>query len=141
VPRPYASLHREVFLRVAIVVWALNFIHVPNVPIVGFDPLARLETVGKLVQKKIDVVTLTGGVGSADPHLIPREDVNPKLVPVRGLPRVFMGRKGVPPHRGILLRDLKVRPVDQHEAVIAVVLDETALKDDLLDGGGGQSGG
>ncbi len=53
VPRPYASLHCEVFLRVAIVVWALNFIHVPDVPIVGFDPLAGLETVGELVQKDL----------------------------------------------------------------------------------------
>ncbi len=140
-PRPYANLHRDVFLRVAIVVWALNFFRVPEVPIVGFDPLAGLETVGKLVKKKIDVVPLTGGVGSADPHQILREDVDPKLVLVRGLPRIFMGCKGVPPCHGILLRDLKVRPVDQHEAVVADVLDETALKDDLLDGGGGQRGG
>ncbi len=119
---------------------ALNFIHVPEVPIVGFDPLAGLETVGKLVQKKIDVVPLTGRVGSADPHQIPREDVDPELLLVRGLPRVFMGRKGVPPCRGILLRDLKVCPVDRHEAVVADVLDEMALKDDLLDGGGRRGG-
>ncbi len=50
VPRPYASLHRKVFLRVAILVWAINLSRVPNVPIVGFDPLTGLETVGELIQ-------------------------------------------------------------------------------------------
>ncbi len=140
-PRPYASLHREVFLRVAIVVWALNFMRVPNVPIVGFNPLAGLKAVGELVKKKNDVVPLTGGVGSADPHQIPREDVDPKLLPERGLPRIFMGCKGVPPCCRTLLCDLKVHPVDQHEAVVANVLDETALKDDLLNDGGRQRGG
>jgi hypothetical protein len=61
VPRPYASLHREVFLWVAIVVWALNFIRVPDVPIVGFDPLAGLEAVGELVQKKLMSFHLPAG--------------------------------------------------------------------------------
>jgi hypothetical protein len=84
---------------------------------------------------------LTGGVGSADPHQIFREDVDPELVPEHGLPRVFMGHKGVPPRRGTLLRDLKFHPIDRHEAVVANVLDEAALKEDLLDDGGGQRGG
>ncbi len=61
VPRPYASLHCKVFLRVAIVVWALNFIHVPDVPIASFNPLAGLETVGELVQKKMMSFHLMAG--------------------------------------------------------------------------------
>jgi hypothetical protein len=88
-----------------------------------------------------DVVPLTGGVGSADPHLIPCEDVDPELVPECGLPRIFMGCKGIPPCRGTLLCDLKVHPVDRHEAVVADVLGKMALKNNLLDGGGGQRGG
>ncbi len=84
VPRP---LHRKVFLWVAIIVWALNFIHVLDVPIVSINPLARL----KHCSKKIDVVLLTSRVGSADPHQISCEIVDPELVLERGLPHVFMG--------------------------------------------------
>ncbi len=65
--RPHASLHQEILLRVAIVVWALNFVCVPNVAVVCFDPLARLKAVSEFIHENFYIVPLTGGVGSADP--------------------------------------------------------------------------
>ncbi len=66
------SLHHEVFLRVAVIVGTYYFVRMPHIAIVGFDALSWLETVCEIVQKNFDVIPLTGGVGSADPHQISR---------------------------------------------------------------------
>ena len=80
VTRPNTSLHRFILRRVAVVVGAFNFVGMPHVPVVRLHPLAGLEAVGEFIQKNLDVVPLTRGVRSADPHQIPREDVDPELV-------------------------------------------------------------
>ena len=80
VARPNASLRHEKFLRVSVVVGTFYFFRVPHIAIVGLHPLAGLEAVGKLIQKNLDVVPLTSGVRSSDPHPIPCEDVHPELV-------------------------------------------------------------
>jgi hypothetical protein len=49
-----------------------------------------------------------------------------------------VGTKWVPPHRGPLLLDAEVRPVDGHEAVVAhVVGTQPAFEIDLAGGAGG----
>ena len=77
---------------------------------------------GELVQKNLDIRPGAGGVGSADPNQIPRKDIHTQLIAEHGLPRVFVGTKGVPPHRGTLLLDAEVGSVDQHQAVVAHVV-------------------
>jgi hypothetical protein len=46
VVRPCRTLHSKFLHRVAVVVWALKLIGVPQVAIVGLNALARLQTVG-----------------------------------------------------------------------------------------------
>ena len=41
--RPHASLHHEVLLWDTIIVWALDYISMPDVPIVSLNSLARLR--------------------------------------------------------------------------------------------------
>jgi hypothetical protein len=114
VTRPHASLHLQLLHRVAIVVGALYFFGVPHIAVVGFHPLAWLEKVGEFVEKNLNVRPGAGGVGSADPDQIPRENIYAELVAERGLACIFVGTKWVPPHRGPLLLDAEVRPVDGH---------------------------
>jgi hypothetical protein len=59
--RPHASLHPEILRPVAVIVWALDFIHVPDVAVVGLNPLARLKAVGEFVQKKMTSFHLPAG--------------------------------------------------------------------------------
>ena len=65
--RPHASLHREIFLWLTIIVGTFYFVRVPDVAVVCFDPLAGLEAVGEFVHENFYIIPLTGGVGSADP--------------------------------------------------------------------------
>ncbi len=69
------------------------------VPLVGLDPLARLEEVTQHFVKYFNVGILTGRVRPLDPHKVPREDVHPQRIAQGGLPRILMGRKGVPLRR------------------------------------------
>jgi hypothetical protein len=117
VARPHAGLHLEVLLGIAVVIGALYFICVPHVPVVGLYTLPGLEAMGLLVQKNLQIIPLTGGVGSTDPHQIPRQNVNPEFVPQGRLPRILMRCKG-----GTFLHYAEVGPVDRHQAVIAHVM-------------------
>ena len=80
VSRPDASLHRKILSGVTVVIWALDFIGVPDVPVVSFDSLSWLEKVRELVHEDLDVRPGAGGVGSADPDQIPRENINAELI-------------------------------------------------------------
>ena len=80
VARPYASLHREILGGVAVVVRTFYLVRVADVPVVGFDPLSWLEKVSALVHEDLDVRPGAGGVGSADPDQIPRENINAELI-------------------------------------------------------------
>ena len=61
VPRPYTSLHCEVLCRVAVVIWALDLVGVPDVAIVHLHLLARLEAVRKFIHKKFILFHLPMG--------------------------------------------------------------------------------
>ena len=66
----------------------------------------------------------------------------PRLVAQGGLPRVLVGREGVPLRRGSLLGDAEVRAIDCHRAVVEhVVRAQPALKFDLRLRGGAATGG
>jgi len=105
---------------------------VAAVPLVGLDPLARLEEVTQHFVKYFNVGILTGRVRPLDPHKVPREDVHPQLIAQGGLPRVLVGREGIPLFCGSLLRDAEVGAVDRHEAVVEhIVRAQPALEDDL----------
>ena len=57
-------------------------------------------------------------VWTLDPYMVPREDVDPQLVTQSGLPRVPVGRKGVPLWCDSLLEDAGVRAINGHHAVV-----------------------
>jgi len=67
-------------------------------------------------------------------YQVPREDVHPQLVAQGGLPRVLVGREGVPLRRGSRLQGAEVYPVDCHCAVVEHILIlhvQPAFEDDL----------
>ncbi len=100
--------------------------------LVGLDPLARLNEVTQNLVKDFNVSILTCRVWTLDPNQVPREDVDAQLVAKGGLPRVFVGHKGVPLLRDSLLRDSEVGSVNGHRAVVShIVGTESALEDDL----------
>ncbi len=113
------------------VVGAFNLVGGANVAVVGFDALAGLEEVTQDLVEDLDVVEGAGGVGALYPNEVPPEDTHPDLVSEGRLPRVLVGREGVPPDRSPRLRDPEVRPVDGHEAVVAHVPLLSSLKVDL----------
>jgi hypothetical protein len=77
------------------------------------------------------VVPRTCGVRSLNPNRIPRKDVHPELVAERGLACILGGTKEVPlPCRTFLL-DAEVGAIDCHQTIIANVVNETTLKNDL----------
>ena len=99
----------------------------PAVAVVGLDALARLEKVRQARGEDLDVRPCPGGVRALNPHKIPHQDVHPQLIAEGGLPRVLVGREGVPLRRSSLLGDAKVRPVHRHKAVVAYVVDAQTL--------------
>jgi hypothetical protein len=142
VMRPHPPLHRPILRRICVVSRTFDFVGVAAVPLVGLDPLARLEEVTQHFVKYINVGILTGRVRPLDPHQVPREDVHPQLIAQGGLPRILMGREGVPLRRGSLLGDAEVRALHGHRAVVEHVMRaQPALEDNLRRGGGGSDGG
>ena len=129
---PCPPLHSPILRRIRVVARAFDFVRVAAVPLVGLDPLARLEEAPQNLVENDNVGILTGRVWTLDLHQVPRKDVHPQLVAQGGLPRVLVGREGVPLRRGSLLGDAEVRAVDCHRAVAEhVVRAQPALKFDL----------
>ena len=140
--RPHPPLHRPILRRICVVPWAFDFVRVAAVPLVGLDPLARLEEITQNLVKNDNVGILTGRVRPLDPYQVPREDVDPQLVAKGGLPRILMGREGVPLRRGSLLWDAEVGSVHGHRAVVEhVVCAQPALEDNLRLRGRQRGGG
>ena len=139
---PCVGLHPLVFRWVARIVRALDLVGGANISVVSLDPLTRLEEVTQHFVIYFNVGILTGRVRPLDPHQVPREDVHPQLVAQGGLPRVLVGREGVPLRRGSLLGDAEVRAVNRHRAVIEhVVCAQPAFEDNLRLRGVWQRGG
>jgi hypothetical protein len=129
--RPCCTLHLEVLRQVAVIVGALDLVGVPHVAVIGFDMLAWLKTVDWNAVKNNNVGIPTCGVGTLDPNLNPRENVDSKLVLVRRFARILVQGKVVALLCRTLLLDAEVGAINSHEAIIAYVVDETALKDNL----------
>ena len=130
---PYPPLHCPIFRRIHVVPGAFYFV---GVAVVGpSSALTRSPSSRKLrktLLKKFNVSILTRRVGTLDPHQVPREDVDAQLVAKSGLPRVLVGRKGVPLLCKSLLWDSEVGAIDVHCAAVAhIVGTKPALKDDL----------
>ena len=83
------------------------------------------------VQEDLDVRPGAGGVWPLHPDKIALEDIDAELVAERGLARVIVGTEGVPPPGNPLLLDAAVGPVDCHETIVKLVVDETAVEVDL----------
>ena len=77
---------------------------------------------------------LASRVGALYPYKSASEDVDAKLVAQGRLPCVLMGGKGISTYCFPFLWDAEVGSIDCHEAVIAYVAIETALKVDLCVG-------
>ncbi len=108
----------------------------PAVAVIGLDALAQLKEVRKAAHEDLDVRPHPGGVGSLNPHKITHQDVDTQLVVEGRLPHVLVGPKQVTLLCSPLLGDAKVRPIHQHEAVVAYVVDaELAVKVNMWFGG------
>jgi hypothetical protein len=130
--RPYPPLHCPIFCRIHVVPGAFDFVGVAAVALVSIDPLARLEEVPQNLVENFNVGILTSRVWPLNPNQVPREDADTQLVAKGGLPRVFVGPKGVPLLHNSLLRDSEVGFVNGHCAVVShIVGTEPALEDDL----------
>ena len=127
---PYPPLHPPILLRIRVVARAFDFdfVGVAAVPLVGLDPLARLEEITQNLVKNFNVGILTGRVRPLDPHQVPCEmstTASSYRVPKGRLPRVLVGTKGTPLRRNSLLGNC-------HRAVVEhVVRAQPALEDNL----------
>jgi hypothetical protein len=119
---PHPFLHRPNLRRICVVPGALYFVGVAAVALVGLYLLAQLKEVTQNFVKNFNVGILTGRVWTLDPYQVPREDVHTQLVVQGRLPRIFVGREGVPLLHDSLLRDAKVRSIDCHGAVVAHIV-------------------
>ncbi len=128
VTRPRRRLHPKISLGIAVVVGALDLVGVPHVAVVGLDAFARQEMAGKGVQEDLDVRPGVGGVGPLHPDEVALEDIDAELVTERGLARVFMRPECIPPLGDPLLLNAEVGPVDRHQTIVQLVVDETALE-------------
>ena len=129
---PHSPLHSPILRRIRVVPRTFDFVRLAAVPLVGLDPLARLEEITQNLVENDNVSILTGRVWPLDPHQVPREDVHPQLVAQGGFPRVLVGREGIPLRRGSLLGDAEVGSIDCHRAVVEhIVCAQSALEDDL----------
>ncbi len=132
VTRPYSPLHRPILRRIRDIPRAFYFVGVAVVPLVGLDPLARLEEDPQNLVENCNVGILTGRVWPLDPNKVPCKDVHSQLVAQGGLPRILVGTEGVSLCHGSLLGDVEVRAVDCHGAVVEhVVRAQPALEVDL----------
>ena len=128
----YPPLHRPILCRIRDIPRAFDFVGVAAVPLVGLDPLTRLEEITQNLVENCYVGILTGRVWPLNPNKVPCEDVHPQLVAQGGLPRVLVGTEGVPLRHDSLLGNTEVHAVDCHRAVIDhVVHAQPALEDDL----------
>jgi len=71
VTRPHPPLHSLILRRIRVVSRTFYFVGVAAVPLVGLDPLARLEKIMQHLVKYFNVGILTGRVRSLDPHQVP----------------------------------------------------------------------
>ena len=134
VTRPHPPLHSPIFCRIHIVPRTFDFVGVAAVPLVGLNPLTRLEKMTQNLVKNENFSILTGRVWPLDPHQVPHEDVHPQLVAQGGPPRVLVGREAVPLRHGslLVLGDAEVGSIDCHRAVVEhAVRAQSALEDDL----------
>ncbi len=129
---PYPPLHCPVFCRIHVVPGAFDFVGVTAVALVSLDPLARLKEVPQNLVENFNVGILTSRVWPLISNQVPRKDVNTQLVAKGGLPRIFVGCKGIPLLHDSLLRDSEVSSINIHRAVVAHIVGITpALEDNL----------
>ena len=138
VPRPHPCLHRQLLGRGDVVDGALDLVGVPTVAVIGLDSFVPLEEVGEDGIKNLDVRLLASGVRTLNPDKANPPDVDTQLVLQGRLAGILVGAEGVPLLRLPLLGDSKVGSIDQHQEVIANVVDEPSIKINLqfCEGGG-----
>ena len=90
---PHPPLHRPILRQIRVVPRTFDFVQVAVVPLVGLDPLARLEEVPKNLVKKFNFGIFTCRVWTLYPHKAPHEDVHPQLVVQGRLPRILVDAK------------------------------------------------
>ena len=138
VPRPYASLHCKVLCWVAVIIWALYLVGVPEVAIVRLHPLARLEAVRKFIHICFYCSTYWQGRVCL-PRLGSLQECQPRARSEGQNSPHTCGNQSIPSRRSSLLQDAEVGAINRHEAVVTYVVGaEPALKDNL---GGGDGGG
>ncbi len=122
VTRPHPLLHHPILHLICVVPGALYFVGLTAVDLVGLYPLARLEEVMQNFVKNFNVGILTGRLWTLDPYQVPHKDVHTQLVSQGGLPRVLVGREGIPLLHNSLLQDAEVRSIECHGAVVAHIV-------------------
>ena len=74
--------------------------------------------VDKCLSKNDDVRTLTRWIGSLDPHQIPLNNVNAKLISKSAFPLELVRGKWVALYSRALLGDVAVGAIDAHQAIV-----------------------
>jgi hypothetical protein len=118
VTRSHPPLHCPLLCLIAHILWTLDFVGVPDVPLVGLNLLPRVQEMMQYFVKYFDISLLTRGVGTLDPHQVPPQDTHAQLVAEGGFPHVLVGCKCIPICCMHLLRDTEVSSIICHETVI-----------------------
>jgi hypothetical protein len=85
----------------------------------------------KCLPKNDDVRKLTRWIGSLDPHQIPLNNVNPKLISKSAFPLELVQGKWVALYSRALLRDAAVGAVDAHQAIVHAATLFSVLENNL----------
>jgi len=129
---PHPPLHHPILHWIRVIPQTFDFVRVAAVPLVGLSPLAQLEEITQNLVENFNFGILTSRVWTLDPYQVPCKDVHPQLKAQGGLPRVLVGRKGVPLCHSSLLQDAEVCAIDCHCAVVEHVVHALpAFEDDL----------
>jgi hypothetical protein len=79
VMRPQPPLHRPILHCIAHILGALDFVGVSDVPLVCLDLLPRVQEMMQDFVEYCNMILLTRGVGTLDPHQVPPRRLTPSL--------------------------------------------------------------
>ena len=135
----HKALHSPVFFGVRCTLGALDVVRsLANVSVISLDALKRIEKMAQAVAKDSDVRILTRWIGSLNPHQIPLNNVNPKLVSKSAFPIELVRGIWVALSSRALLGNSAVCSVDRQQTVVETPTPLPILKYDLAENNFGE---
>ena len=119
---PHPPLHCHLFFQIPHILGALDLVLVPDISFICLYLLAQVKEVMQHFIKNCNIIMLTSGVETLDPHLIPSQNTDTQLISESGLPSLLVGSKRVPLCCHPLLWNVEVCPINCHETVIEDVI-------------------